>query len=357
MLTAFKDSFTEQYFPKTLHNGILICICGGALAYIFSAIAENYFESGFFNALVIALIIGVILRNSLSTSNVVDIINPGSKWASSKLLEVAVFLLGASISFGQIIEAGPNIFILIAISVSGGFLITWFIGHRLFGLSSRLALLIGVGNSICGNSAVAAVAPVLKANSNEITAAIGISAIMGLIQILALPFLVPLLDLTYYQYGIITGITVYAVPQVVAASFSVSTLSGQVATFVKLIRILFLGPIIVIISILTERNSNSEKSVVNRKKIQGYVPWFVTGFIVLAILRSAEIINDQTGDLAKNFSSIFFIVAMVGLGFTCDLSEVKKVGARVAVTIFFALGFMLAISLIGTSLLNLSGSA
>ena len=120
MLTAFKDSFTEQYFPKTLHNGILICICGGALAYIFSAIAENYFESGFFNALVIALIIGVILRNSLSTSNVVDIINPGSKWASSKLLEVAVFLLGASISFGQIIEAGPKIFILIAISVSGG---------------------------------------------------------------------------------------------------------------------------------------------------------------------------------------------------------------------------------------------
>ena len=71
MLTAFKDGFTEQYFPKTLYNGILICICGGVLAYISSSIAENYFESGFFNALVIALILGVILRNSLGTSKVV----------------------------------------------------------------------------------------------------------------------------------------------------------------------------------------------------------------------------------------------------------------------------------------------
>ena len=166
----------------------------------------------------------------------------------------------------------------------------------------------------------------------------------------------PGLDLTHYQYGVVAGIAVYAVPQVVAASFAVSSLSGQVAMLVKLVRVLFLGPMIIVLGLLHRGNADDSapsQSMWQRTKL--YVPWFVAGFLLLAALRSSGVIPEGSGDDAKVLSKLLFVVAMVGLGIGVDLKKVGAVGPRVAATILAAMGFMIIVSLVGTSVLDLRG--
>ena len=120
-------------------------------------------------------------------------------------------------------------------------LVLGFLVGRLLGLGPRLAFLVATGNAICGNSAIAAVAPVIRAEKRDVAGAIGLTAVIGLGLVLGLPFLIPPLTLSHFQYGILAGMGVYAVPQVVAAAFPVSQLSGEVATLVKLGRVMMLG--------------------------------------------------------------------------------------------------------------------
>jgi len=338
----------QRYGP-----GLALVVVVAAIAWTIAEVEKDLIDNAVVDALVLAIVAGVILRNILSLPSAID---AGAKYASKQVLEVSVLLLGASIDVMQIVEAGLELLLLIAFSVIGGLAFTWFVGHYLLGLGSRLSVLVGVGNSICGNSAVAAVAPVIRATPDEVAAAIGISAIMGVGQILLLPLLVPGLDLTHYQYGVVAGIAVYAVPQVVAASFAVSSLSGQVATLVKLIRVLFLGPMIIVLGLLHRGSGDASapsQSMWQRTKL--YVPWFVAGFLLLAALRSTGVISEGTGDDAKALSKLLFVVAMVGLGIGVDLKKVGAVGPRVAVTILAAMGFMIIISLVGTSILDLRG--
>lgn len=341
-------SWVQRYGP-----GLALAVIVAAIAWTIAEVEKDLIDNAVVDALVLAIVAGVLLRNLLSLPSVID---AGAKYASKQVLEVSVLLLGASVDVGQIVDAGLELFLLIAFSVIGGLAFTWFVGHYLLGLGSRLSVLVGVGNSICGNSAVAAVAPAIRATPDEVAAAIGISAIMGVGQILLLPLLVPGLDLTHYQYGVVAGIAVYAVPQVVAASFAVSSLSGQVATLVKLVRVLFLGPMIIVLGLLhrgSAEDSAPSQSMWQRMKL--YVPWFVAGFLLLAALRSAGVIPEGTGDDAKTLSKLLFVVAMVGLGIGVDLKKVGAVGPRVAATILAAMGFMIIVSLVGTSVLDLRG--
>src|SRR5206468_4876555 len=150
---------------------------------------------------------------------------------------------------------------------------------RAAGLSGKLSLLVACGNAICGNSAIAAVAPVIGADREDVAASIALTAVLGVVVVLALPLLIPLLGYSHYQYGVLAGLTVYAVPQVLAAAFAVSTLSGQVATAVKLARVLMLGPVVTFFAVRAHRAGSSTLS------LRRLVPWFVVGFVVLATLR------------------------------------------------------------------------
>ena len=85
---------------------------------------------------------------------------------------------------------------------------------RAMGLPHKLAVLVACGNAICGNSAIAAVAPVIHAEKEHVASAIAFTAILGVAVVIGLPFLITPLGLSHYQYGVLAGLTVYAVPQV-----------------------------------------------------------------------------------------------------------------------------------------------
>ena len=130
-----------------------------------------------------------------------------------------------------------------------GIVFSYGIGRAL-GLPHKLSVLVACGNSICGNSTIAAVAPVIRADKAHVASSIAFTAILGVVVVIGLPFLIQPLGLSFYQYGVLAGLTVYAVPQVLAAAFPVSVLSGQVGTLVKLVRVLMLGPVVLFFALI-----------------------------------------------------------------------------------------------------------
>jgi len=176
----------------------------------------------------------------------------GIAFSAKTLLEIAVLLLGASISASMIIAAGPLLIVGIAGIVVVAIVASYGIGRALR-LPHRMALLVACGNSICGNSAIAAVAPIIGADGEDVAASIAFTAVLGVLVVLGLPLLPAVLHLTELQYGVLAGLTVYAVPQVLAAAMPLGTVAVQMGTLVKLVRVLMLGPVVLCLSLLTRR--------------------------------------------------------------------------------------------------------
>lgn len=128
-------------------------------------------------------------------------------------------------------------------------------------LPVRMAVLVATGNAICGNSAIAALAPVIGADSKDVAAAIAFTAVLGVLMVLGLPLFIPLACLPEHQYGVLAGLTVYAVPQVLAATVPVGALSTQVGTLVKLVRVLMLGHVVIAFSLLAPRLGREDRTV------------------------------------------------------------------------------------------------
>ena len=151
-----------------------------------------------------------------------------------------------------------------------------------------MSILIACGNSICGNSAIAAVAPVIGADSDDIASSISFTAILGVLMVLGLPLLIPLLEVVSFlgQYGILAGLTVYAVPQVLAATVPAGLVSTQIGTLVKLIRVLLLAPVVVALSLVSwhYRLRDQHASSSSKLNLRNLVPWFIPGFLILAVL-------------------------------------------------------------------------
>lgn len=288
-------------------------------------------------ALVLALLAGIVVRTSLRDAGA---FTRGMSFAAKHPLEVGVALLGAAVDLRQLLAAGPALAAIVIGGVCAGIAFSYAVGRAL-GLGGTLAALVAVGNSICGNSAIAAVAPVIRADKKDVASAIGLTAVLGVCMVIGLPLLVPALDLSHYDYGVLAGMSVYAVPQVVAAAFPVSQLSGEVATLVKLTRVLLLGPVVLFFAVVKRDSSKAAIGGPLR-----YVPWFVAAFLGLAALRSAGVLPAPIGGALQEASRWLTVVAMAGLGFGVELAAVRRVGIRVGAAVVVSLAFMAAFTLV-----------
>jgi uncharacterized integral membrane protein (TIGR00698 family) len=304
---------------------------------------ERVFSHPYIEALVIAIVLGMAIRTAWEPT---PRWRAGIAFSAKQLLEVAVVLLGASISFAAIAASGPSLLIAIVGTVAVILGASYGIS-RLLGLPVRLAILVACGNSVCGNSAIAAIAPVIGADGDDIASSISFTAILGVVMVLGLPLLIPLLRLSPTQYGILAGLTVYAVPQVLAATVPAGLLSTQIGTLVKLVRVLTLGPIVVGFSLFGRAlRKNAEGPVVpDRVNPFQLVPWFIIGFLILAGFRSFQILpNDAVAPLLK-VASLLTVVAMAALGLGVDVRVIRRVGGRVTAAVTLSLLLLLFISL------------
>jgi len=254
-----------------------------------------------------------------------------------------VMLLGASISFAAIAASGAALLGAIAATVVATLAFSFGIS-RMLGLPTRLSILIACGNSICGNSAIAAVAPVIGADADDIASSISFTAILGVMMVLGLPLLIPLLHLSATQYGILAGLTVYAVPQVLAATVPAGLVSTQIGTLVKLMRVLMLGPVVVGLALLAPRLPGG----VQRKTKVGFfrlVPWFILGFLALSVLRSLDIVPAAAIGPLTAVTGFLTVVSMAALGLGVDVRVLANVGGRVTAAVTLSLLLLLAISI------------
>ena len=312
---------------RVLAPGLLLCIAVVAVAEVLQAAEVVLFGRAWLESLVLAILIGTLVRTLWVPPKSCA---PGIAFSAKMLLEIAVMLLGASLSLRAILAAGPVLLVGIAVVVALSLGFSYGIG-RLFGLPRKMAVLVACGNSICGNSAIAAAAPVIGANAKDVAAAIAFTAVLGVLVVLGLPLLAPALGLNDLQYGILAGLTVYAVPQVLAATAPVAALSVQMGTLVKLVRVLMLGPVVVGLSLVAGR-AGGQKPPLSR-----LVPWFILGFLALAALRAAGAIPEAALGPISTVAGILTVLSMAALGLGVDVRVVARAGARVSATVVLSL--------------------
>ncbi|MFT8932362.1 MAG: putative sulfate exporter family transporter [Acetobacter syzygii] len=346
------------FLPRLL-PGIGLCLAVSGVAYAMEEAECALVGKAWLEALVIAILIGTALRSFWT---------PGTRWqegiafSAKYLLEMAVALLGASVSTDIILAAGAPLLVGIASVVASSILVSFGIS-RLLGLPVRMALLVACGNSICGNSAIAAVAPVIDADSDDVAASIAFTAVLGVMVVLGLPLLGLALSMSGVAFGTLAGLTVYAVPQVIAATSPLGAAAVQMGTLVKLVRVLMLGPVCLVLSLAAPRLAAqspssgefvADASTARRINIAHLIPWFIVGFLVLVVCRSLGLVPTTAITPIGRIATLLTVVSMAALGLGVDIRTVARAGGRVTAAVVLSLLALLALSLMLLAALHIA---
>nr|WP_314547482.1 putative sulfate exporter family transporter [uncultured Massilia sp.] len=319
--------------------GLVLSAAVTLAAWLLELAEIGIFGRAWLESLVLAILLGSLIRTCLPIPAHYE---PGIRFSAKILLEVAVVLLGASVSASAILARGLPLLGGIALSVMLAIGFSYAVG-KLLRLPHRMALLIACGNSICGNSAIAAVAPVIDADGKDVAAAIAFTAVLGVVVVLLLPLLDRAFGMTTLQYGVFAGMTVYAVPQVLAAAAPVSQASLQVGTVVKLVRVLMLGPVVLALS-LFGRDGERHGTERRMPALSHLVPWFIAGFLGLMALRSFDLLPHALLEPAHVGAGWLTSMSMAALGLGVDARSVLRAGGKVSLAVVVSLIGLGAIS-------------
>lgn len=321
-------------------TGVALSLAVAVAAIGMQEAERRWLGRAWLESVALAILLGALARLAWTPNGEV---RRGIRFGAKTLLEVAVVLLGASMSAGVLLAAGPMMLLIIAAVVAAAIAISYGIGRALR-LPRRLALLVACGNSICGNSAIAAVAPAIDADGEDVAAAIALTAVLGVATVLLLPVAWGALQLSALQFGALAGLTVYAVPQVLAAAAPAGPAAVQMGALVKLARVLMLGPVTFAAAALARRRrGRGEADAGGGLQLGHAAPWFIVGFVALMAVRSAGVLPDAWAGAAGVAANRLTVVSMAALGLETDLRSVMRSGVRVgaaATLSLLALGAM-----------------
>ena len=309
--------------------GLLACVAIAAVARLAGSALQLGLETAI--ALVLGLAVGAIV-------GLRDRLIPGATLASRYALRIGITLLGARLTLDQLLGTGAGSVLAIVVVVSAALILGTWLARRL-GLVPPLSALVTVGMAICGNSAILALSPIVGAKHRDTAYAVSTITIFGLIGVLLLPVIGRLLALPDAVFGTWSGLAVNDTAQVVATGYAYSPAAGDVATVVKLTRNLAILPVLLGATWLIAR---SERAATDTASAAGSrwalvsraVPWFVIGFVIVAGLRSAGLLDaglpggGTLADLASTLATLLILVALAGVGLATDLRSLAAVGAR-----------------------------
>jgi uncharacterized integral membrane protein (TIGR00698 family) len=251
--------------------------------------------------------------------------------------------MGAGLNFSVLELIEFNIIYIILLIIVFAIFSSLIIG-RLFNLSNSLSFLIGIGNGICGASAIAGASSIMKSKKEDIALSISVINLLGTIGIFIVPLFINLFfEGSIENIGVIIGSTIQAVGQVTAAGFIMSNEIGEVAVITKMIRILMLGPILIFITFYYSI-SNYKVS----KKISFPIPFFIIGFILFTIAVNYNLIPLSLLPMINMLSKYSLLFAMAAIGLNISLKSILKDGPKVFLVgvISFVFQILLAIYLL-----------
>ncbi|MDF3128984.1 putative sulfate exporter family transporter [Kiritimatiellaeota bacterium B1221] len=269
-------------------------------------------------AVCVAIFLGLVLGNVIPAENVME---SGFDFVEGSLLPVAIALMGTELQFHALVAAGTEgviavlppmvLSILVAVPLGG------FLGFGVHG-----ALMLGIGNSVCGSSAVLAAAPALKVEKQQVAVAIAAVNLMGMIAMFALPWVAEALKLSGPQTANLLGGTLQAVGQVAASGFAISGQVGDHAMVVKMLRVVMIGPLVMILHQFFQGGTQAGKRRLPR------FPGYILGFFGFAVLGSG-LPGDHVVLLGmQGVAKILLVIAMVAVGSRIRISALLTHGSR-----------------------------
>lgn len=300
--------------------GLAICFAVAAL----SVLLERLIPGDLLGASIIALFMGTIINSFFHP----DWMKPALKFTSKKVLKAAIILLGASLSINTIMTVGKMTFFVMiftfAMCFGGGYFI-----RRFFGLNWKLSNLISAGTGICGGSAVAAIAPVIDADDKDIAFALSSTFLFDMVMIALYPIMGKALGMSDIAYGIWAGTSVNDTASVVASGYAFSEAAGDFATMVKLTRTIAIIPTVLVFAYVGTRIKQKELQTASggqKVNILNIIPWFIGGFLALAVLNSVGCIPVQVSGVIKCTSKFLMVTALAAIGLGTSITDFKKAG-------------------------------
>ena len=280
-------------------------------------------------------------------------IQAGMSYTSKKILQYAVILLGFGMNILAVLEKGAQSLPIILVTI-GTALITGFIVSKILKIKKNVGILVSVGSSICGGSAIAAAAPVINAQDDEIAQSISVIFLFNILAALLFPTLGDVLKLSNEGFGIFAGTAVNDTSSVTAAASAWDGIHNsntlEDATIVKLTRTLAIIPItlvLALIQILQEKNrkNTGDNEVTGSYSLIKIFPWFVIWFLAASLITTFFNLPVSLINALKWLSKFFIIMAMTAIGLNTNIIKLVKTGGKPIV-----LGFICWILITASSL-------
>jgi len=273
------------------------------------------------------IIIGMLLANFWRPAAV---LKPGIQETSKRMLQSAVLLLGFGMDFGEALRLGSQTLALI-VSVVVCVLLAAFLIGKWLKVPTDENILIGVGSAICGGSAIAAAAPVIKAPEKAVAGAISTIFLFNIVAVFLFPVIGNLTGMSEHFFGIWAGAAINDTSSVLAAADFYGGEAVEVAAVVKLTRALLIIPVVFGLAVIQSKKETGERSGF---KLGKALPWFVVGFVAASVLNTAnvafgEIISlEITAFWGSVMSRFLIVMAMVGIGLSTNFKELIRHGKK-----------------------------
>jgi uncharacterized integral membrane protein (TIGR00698 family) len=316
----------------------------------------------------LAVFLGLYVRNVIRFSPRFD---AGAKFALQRILRLGIILLGLRLSLQDVVATGLSALLLIVACMTVALTLAHVAG-RLLRIPPRLAALIGVGTAICGNTAIVAVAPVIEAKEEDVSFAVATITFFGTLAVVVYPLVGVFLGVSDRAFGLWAGTAVNDTSQVVAAGAAFSDAARDIATVVKLTRNTLMVPVMVLIGLVYARSQNRKENQrahvpgtsrpkggmpgtsgvipktgagrLGRVSFSKVVPWFVLGFLLMALLRTAGValgilpqdvahpaaltVAASALKLVDEIARFAVLMALSAIGLGTDTEAVRKTGIK-----------------------------
>lgn len=320
---------------------LLICVPCWILGKFFPIIGGPVF------AIIAGMIITLFLKDKTPFQD-------GITFVSKKILQYAVILLGFGMNLSVVFETGKQSLPIIILTITVSLVIAWLL-HKSLHIPGKISTLVGVGSSICGGSAIAATAPVIEADDEEVAQSISVIFFFNMLAALFFPMLGTILGFSQTSgetFGIFAGTAVNDTSSVTAAAATWDSMYGlgsatlDKAVTVKLTRTLAIIPITLVLAFIRTRNTKEDSKKVDFKKI---FPFFIIYFILASVITTTALHFGVSADVftpLKTLSKFFIVLAMSAIGLNTNIIKLIKTGGK---PLF--LGFCCWMGITGTSLL------
>lgn len=267
-------------------------------------------------------VFGILLGMIFSGCSRPTALEEGIRFTGKKILQYSIILLGFEMNLFHVLDIGQKSLSVMLVTLLTSFVVAYCVGKALR-LDRETTILIGAGTAICGGSAIAAVAPVIEANDEDIAFSISTIFLFNVIAVFLFPFLGHLFALSDMGFGMWAGTAINDTSSVVAAGYSYSQEAGSYATIVKLTRALMIVPVCIFFAFLAVQKK-TEGSTLQMSKV---FPWFILWFVVASIINTT-VLTPAVSHVLGSVGKFSIILAMSAIGLHTRLQALFQNGLR-----------------------------